>query len=98
MSVEGTWNLTVKSPMGAQKSTVSFKADGDKLTGTGSGPDGVKEITDGKISGNDVSWSVAIKTPFPMTLEFSGAVAGDAISGHVKAGTFGSFPFSGERA
>jgi hypothetical protein len=33
----------------------------------------------------------------PMTLEFSGAVDGDAIKGSVKAGSFGSFPFSGAR-
>jgi hypothetical protein len=33
-----------------------------------------------------------------MTLEFAGTVDGDAISGSVKAGSFGSFPFSGKRA
>lgn len=98
MAVDGTWNVTINSPMGAQKSTVTLRAEGEKLTGTGSGPDGVKDITDGKVSGNDVSWKVAINTPFPMTLEFSGVVAGDAISGSVKAGTFGSFPFAGGRA
>ena len=32
-----------------------------------------------------------------MVLEFSGAVDGDKLSGSVKAGAFGSFPFSGER-
>jgi hypothetical protein len=34
----------------------------------------------------------------PMTLEHSGTVDGDKISGNVKAGAFGSFPFSGTRA
>ena len=99
MAVDGIWNITVNSPMGAQKSTVTMAAAGEALTGSGVGPDGVaKEITDGKVSGNDVSWKVAVTTPFPMTLEFAGAVDGGKISGNVKAGTFGSFPFTGSRA
>lgn len=98
MTVSGVWNITVNSPMGAQKSTVTLAAAGDALTGSGTGPDGSRDIADGKVSGNDVSWKVAVTTPFPMTLEFGGVVNGDGISGSVKAGSFGSFPFSGERA
>jgi hypothetical protein len=33
----------------------------------------------------------------PMTLDFAGTVEGDTLSGSVKAGSFGSFPFSGTR-
>jgi len=33
----------------------------------------------------------------PLTLDFTGAVDGDTLSGSVKAGSFGSFPFSGTR-
>jgi len=49
------------------------------------------------VDGNNVSWKMAITTPMPMTLEFTGVVDGDNISGSVKAGSFGSFPFSGTR-
>ena len=28
MSIDGKWNVTVQSPMGAQKSEVTFKQDG----------------------------------------------------------------------
>lgn len=98
MSVDGKWNVTVNSPMGAQKSEVNFKAEGNTLTGTGSAQGNTQNIADGKVDGNNVSWKVSITTPFPMTLEFSGAVNGDAMSGNVKAGNFGSFPWSGTRA
>ena len=37
-------------------------------------------------------------TPFAMTLEFAGTVSGDAMTGKVKAGNFGSFDWSGARA
>ncbi|QUD87430.1 hypothetical protein [Phenylobacterium montanum] len=98
MSVDGTWNVTVNSPMGPQPSTLTIKAEGGALTGTQSAQGNSQPIANGKVDGNNVSWSNSITTPFPMTLEFSGAVDGDKISGSVKAGAFGSFPFSGSRA
>ena len=98
MSVDGTWNVVVKSPMGDQPSTLTLKADGGTLTGTASAQGNTNPIANGKVDGNNISWSNSITTPFPMTLEFSGTVDGDNLTGTVKAGSFGSFPFSGKRA
>lgn len=98
MSIDGTWNVTVNSPMGPQKSKVTLAANGETLTGTGSGPEGEKAIADGKVNGEAVSWKIDIVSPMPMTVEFSGKVEGDKLNGQVKAGAFGSFPFTGERA
>ena len=97
MAIDGKWNIVVNSPMGAQKSEVTFKSDGGKLTGTGVAQGSSQELADGKVDGDNVSWSNSITTPFPMTLEFSGAVVGDTLNGSVKAGSFGSFPFTGAR-
>jgi hypothetical protein len=98
MAVDGKWNVTVNSPMGAQKSELNFTADGGTLKGTGTAQGNSQEIADGKIDGNNIGWKVSITSPFPMTLEFAGTVDGDAMSGNVKAGSFGSFPWSGTRA
>jgi hypothetical protein len=84
--------------MGAQKVTLDLKADGTSLTGTQVAAQGSMAIANGKVDGNSLSWSTAITSPMPMTLEFSGAVDGDKISGQMKAGAFGSFPFAGARA
>src|SRR5262245_43475860 len=97
MAIDGTWSVTVNSPMGAQKSKVTLAANGETLTGNGVGPDGEKPIADGKVNGDAVSWRVDITSPFPMTLEFSGKVEGDKLAGQVKAGSFGAFSFTGER-
>ena len=97
MAVDGKYEIVVQSPMGPQPSTLELKADGNTLTGTQSAQGRSQPITDGKVDGNNVSWKNAITTPFPMTLEFSGTVAGDVLSGNVKAGSFGSFPFTGKR-
>jgi hypothetical protein len=98
MAVDGTWNITVNSPMGAQKNALELKSSGNTLTGKASGAQGSQDIANGKVDGNSVSWDISITTPMPMTLGFSGTVDGNKMSGNVKAGAFGSFPFSGERA
>jgi hypothetical protein len=98
MSIDGSWKIIVNSPMGKQESTLDFVADGATLTGTQSGQGATAPIKDGKVDGDTVTWSNAITSPFPMTLEFTGKVDGDSLKGSVKAGAFGSFPFEGGRA
>lgn len=98
MAIDGDWNITVNSPMGKQESKLSFQSNGSELTGTASAQGQSQPISNGKIDGNNVSWSASITTPFPMTLEFTGTLDGDTMSGNVKAGSFGSFPWTGARA
>ena len=99
MAVDGTWKLTVKTPMGDQESTLVIASSGATLTGTQSGAHGPgRPIDEGEVSGNEVSWKAAITKPMAMTLEFSGTVEGDSISGSVKLGMFGKAKFSGVRA
>ena len=98
MSVDGSWKITVSSPMGAQETTLDVKAEGSTLTGVQSAQGASQPIKDGKVNGDKVSWSSSITSPMPMTLKFAGAVSGDSIKGKVKAGLFGSFDFEGSRA
>jgi hypothetical protein len=98
MAVDGKWEITINSPMGAQKAKLEFTSDGNSLTGTQHAQGASQAVANGKVDGDKVSWSANITSPMPMTLEFTGNVEGDAIKGSVKAGTFGSFPFTGARA
>jgi hypothetical protein len=98
MSVDGTWNVTVNSPMGAQPSTLTLMSEGGALTGSQTAQGATQPIANGKIDGDTVTWSNSITTPFPMTLEFTGKLDGDTLNGSVKAGAFGAFPFTGSRA
>jgi hypothetical protein len=99
MAVDGTWKLTVNTPMGAQDSTLVISSSGATLTGTQSaGSSEGRPIDDGKVSGNTISWKASITRPMPMTLEFSGTVQGDKLDGSVKLGMFGTAPFTGVRA
>ena len=98
MAIDGTWEITINSPMGAQKARLELAASGGALTGTQHAQGSSQPVANGKVDGNAVSWSANITTPMPMTLEFTGTVDGDVLKGSVKAGAFGSFPFSGARA
>ena len=98
MSATGKWDVTMNTPMGAQKGVLDIAVDGDQLTGTMSGAQGKLELTDGKADGNKLSWKASMTQPMPMTLEFDATVDGDAISGNVKLGAFGTSTFSGSRS
>jgi len=98
MAVDGTWNLTMSTPMGERNTTLSLKSSGGTLTGTQGADGNSTEIFDGTVNGDDVTWKVSITDPMPLTLDFSGKVAGDSISGEMGIGPMGSFPFTGTRA
>jgi hypothetical protein len=98
MAVDGNWNLTLNTPMGERTATLSLKSSGNTLTGTQAAEGDSAEIFDGTVNGDEVAWKVSITNPMPLTLEFTGKVAGDAISGDMGIGFMGSFPFTGARA
>jgi hypothetical protein len=98
MSVDGSWNVTMDTPMGKRSAALTLKAEGGTLTGTMGGDGGSTAIYDGTVNGNTVAWKTNIQQPMALTLEFSATVAGDALSGSVKLGMFGNAPLSGTRA
>ena len=98
MSADGTWKLTMQTPIGERKSTLALQEAGGGLTGKLTGEEGNStDIFEGKASGDSVSFKAAIKSPMPLTLEFTGKVAGDKIAGNVSASGVGSWPFQGSR-
>ncbi|WP_326524979.1 hypothetical protein [Sphingomonas sp.] len=96
-NIDGSWDTLVKSPMGDQKATLTITSSGDAFTGQYSGAMGTTEIKNGKVDGDTLSWSLDITIPMPMTLTAQATVDGDAMTGQVTAGAFGSFPMTGTR-
>jgi hypothetical protein len=98
MAVDGNWNITMSTPMGERKAELTLKSSGGTLTGTQSADGNKGEIFDGTVNGDDVAWKISITNPMPLTLAFTGKVAGDTISGDMGIGPMGSFPFKATRA
>ena len=97
MSVAGQYDCVTKSPMGDQKSVLTVNVDGDSWTGSNAGQMGSLDITDGKVDGNTLTWTMDMIVPMPMKLEGTATVDGDTITGQIKAGAFGTMAMSGTR-
>ncbi len=99
MSVAGTYNTTVKSPMGDQAGTFTVEDNGDgTFSGKLEGGMGSMETEEGKVDGNTITWKMNMTVPMPMTLECEATIDGDNLTGNVNAGAFGAMPLSGTRA
>ena len=99
MSVAGTYDTVVKSPMGEQKGTFTVVPgdDGNTFTGSMAGGMGSMDVKDGKIDGDTLTWAMDMTVPMPMTLNCTANVNGDQLTGTVNAGAFGDMPLPGQR-
>ena len=62
------------------ETTFSLKASGDKLTGSTENQFGSREISDGKVSGDDISFNVNVEFGGnQMTFIYTGKVSADEI-------------------
>jgi hypothetical protein len=79
--VSGKWNGTAEGPQGAIQRTFTFHQDGSKLTGeTNSEFTGKSVITDGKVEGDAISFSITANIQGnEMKLTYKGKIAGDTI-------------------
>lgn len=79
--VNGTWTGAMATPNGDVDISYTFTEDGETLTGTSTGPDGVPvEISDGMIDGNDISFSITVDFGgMPFTMAYTGVVMEDQI-------------------
>jgi hypothetical protein len=97
-NVTGEWNLTVESPNGTGTPTVTFKQDGETLTGTYKGRFGEAPLK-GTVKGNDIKFSLTISPQGQdLQLDYTGTVDGDTMKGKVKFGDLGEGNFSGKKA
>ncbi len=94
MSIVGTWDVAIKSPMGNQVVTLDFA---DEHTGVARYPGGSAELSNLAVSGNDATWQVNVTSPMTLSLNCQVAIDGDTLSGTAAAGVFGTFPVTGTR-
>ena len=61
LDLTGKWTGTVKTPDGTEiPLSYNFKVDGNKLTGTAESPQGSVPVDEGKIDGNNFTFSVTV--------------------------------------
>ncbi len=79
--VTGKWTAQIPGRDGqTREQTFNFKAEGEKLTGTISGMQGDINISDGKVKGDDISFTVTMSFGGnDVKMLYKGKVAGDEI-------------------
>ena len=81
--ITGTWKSSFTNQNGdIRESTFKLKADGEKLTGTVTGRNNDTAIEEGKIKGDEISFSVTREmNGNKVTTKYSGKLTGDVIKG-----------------
>ena len=97
-NIDGVWNIGILEPTGEKKGTLTLAASANTFTWNMSGNGQTLEITDGKIEGDTLNWSMKLTKPIPIALKVLAKVDGTSMSGAVTAGMLGSFPLRGTRA
>jgi hypothetical protein len=79
--ISGNWKATAEGPNGAMERTFTFKQDGNKVTGeTTSSFTGKSTITDGKVEGDSVTFTITAKVgDQEIKLNYKGKIAGGEI-------------------
>lgn len=81
--VTGKWKASFEGPNGAMEITFDLKVDGDKVTGTASGPMGDQPITEGKTDGDNITFTVETDQ---FKVVHKGTVSGDEMKLKVEIG------------
>ena len=96
--VDGTWNCTMNTPMGAGNVTLTLKTEGNDLSGTFASDQGTMDFTGGTVDGNKLSWTISIEQPMPMQIATTATIEGDTLTGEAQLGSFGAAQLTGTRA
>jgi hypothetical protein len=97
MPVEGTWNLSISTPIGKIKAVVELRDQDGTLTGVARGADEEVPLCDVALDGDRLTWKQAVTKPMRLNLAFDVTVNGDTLKGTSKAGRLPSSKVTGER-
>ena len=99
-TIDGKWAGDVQTPDGNSISlTMSFKSDGDKVTGTVSGPTGDVTITNGKMDGDTLSFVIDVDANgTQLNFKCAGKLKGDELNMKMDGGADLNLEFTAKRA
>jgi len=97
IDVSGTWIMTVATSAGSGTPTFVLAQKGNAITGSYKGQFGESAVT-GTVQGDDVVLQYSVDAQgVPLTVKYTGKVAGNSMSGKVSLGQFGEGTFNGTK-
>jgi hypothetical protein len=97
MSVEGDWDVTIKTPIGSLAVGYTFSRTDGRLAGTATYKDETVALQDISVDGDRVTWRQAVTKPIRLNLAFDVIVTDEALSGHSRAGRLPRSAVTGRR-
>jgi hypothetical protein len=98
-NVTGDWDVTINSPQGANTVLVTFKQDGEKVSGLFKSPQGELPFEGGSLVGSDLKFAFTINVQGnSLIISMNGKVDGAAMSGKADFGGFGEGEWTAKRA
>ena len=97
VDVTGTWLFDVSSPAGTGTRTVTFKQDGEKITGKYTGQYGESDLT-GTVKGADISFYFDVNAEgTSIRVTYTGKIDKDTMKGTLSLGDLGEGTFTAKR-
>jgi hypothetical protein len=93
----GTWDVSLKTPIGTLSAVYVFADAGGVLTGTASTKSETVPLTAVVCDGSRVIWQQSVTRPMRLNLEFDVIVDGQTLSGHSRAGRLPRTAVTGTR-
>ncbi|MFB9681914.1 hypothetical protein [Streptosporangium vulgare] len=97
MPVEGTWDLSVSTPIGKIKAVVELRREEGVLSGVVHGAGEEVPLGDVTLNGDRLTWKQAVTKPMRLNLAFAVTVTGDVLSGTSRAGRLPASEVTGRR-
>lgn len=95
--LNGKWTGVLKARNGDLDTTMVFKVDGEKLTGTVANMYGEEEITEGTVKGDELSF-IIMAGGGQFKIVYKGKVEAEQIRFNVTVGEFGDSELIAKRA
>lgn len=97
MSFDGTWDLTVNSPMGAKTFRIALATEGGAVAGTVTADGQSTPLVDPVLEDGHLRWSMKLPRPMNIMLDLDLTCGGDTLAGSAKAGHL-AMAVTGQRA
>ncbi|WP_411070096.1 hypothetical protein [Streptomyces sp. cmx-4-25] len=97
MSIEGTWDLSLSTPLGRMGAVLELRERNTVLTGVAHGAGERVPLVDIVLDGDRLTWKQAVTKPMRLNLAFDVTVDGDTLRGTSRAGRLPASKVTGER-